>query len=279
MSKVFLGIGHGGKDPGAVGYIKEADVNLNMGLACKEYLEAHGVEVKMSRTRDENDDLSEECRECNEFNPDLAADLHNNAGKGDGFEAYYSISGEGKTLAENIEAEVKAIGQNSRGCKTRKGNNGDYYGFIRNTKCKSVILEGVFVDNAQDAAQADTLEEQRAFGVAYAKGILKELNIDINTKPQTTKSIVDLANEVIAGKYGTGEARKQALGSLYAEVQAKVNEILKGKSSKPVLKSIDTIAREVIVGKWNNGAERKHQLTAAGYDYKAVQKRVNELLK
>jgi len=51
--------------------------------------------------------------------------------------------------------------------------------------------------------------------------------------PQTTKSIVDLANEVIAGKYGVGEARKQALGSLYAEVQAKVNEIMKGKTTQP----------------------------------------------
>ena len=46
---------------------------------------------------------------------------------------------------------------------------------------------------------------------------------------QTTKSIIDLANEVIAGKYGDGEERKKALGSLYDEVQAKVNEIKKVK--------------------------------------------------
>ena len=49
---------------------------------------------------------------------------------------------------------------------------------------------------------------------------------------------------------------------------------------KPVVekKSIDTIAREVIAGKWGNGAERKKRLTAAGYDYNAVQKRVNQLI-
>lgn len=46
----------------------------------------------------------------------------------------------------------------------------------------------------------------------------------------------------------------------------------------PFKKSIDEIAREVIQGKWGNGAERKQKLTAAGYDYNAVQKRVNELL-
>ena len=47
-------------------------------------------------------------------------------------------------------------------------------------------------------------------------------------------------------------------------------------SSNP--KSIDTLAKEVIRGDWGNGAERKQKLTAAGYDYAAVQKRVNELL-
>lgn len=44
-------------------------------------------------------------------------------------------------------------------------------------------------------------------------------------------------------------------------------------------KSIDAIAREVIRGDWGNGDERKQKLTATGYDYSAVQKKVNELLK
>lgn len=44
-------------------------------------------------------------------------------------------------------------------------------------------------------------------------------------------------------------------------------------------KSVDAIAHEVIRGYWGNGDERKQKLTAAGYDYSAVQKKVNELLK
>ena len=43
-------------------------------------------------------------------------------------------------------------------------------------------------------------------------------------------------------------------------------------------KSVDEIAKEVIQGRWGNGAERKEKLTAAGYDYATVQKRVNEML-
>lgn len=188
MAKVFIGVGHGGNDPGAVGYSKEADVNLTMALACKDMLEANGVIVGMSRTRDENDDLNEEVRECNAFAPDLAVDVHNNAGGGDGFEALHSINGGvGKTLAENIEAEVKKLGQNSRGLKTRKNSKGkDYYGFLRLTNCPAVICEGVFVDNANDVKIADTIAEQKEFGKAYARGILKTLK-DMG-KLETTKT-------------------------------------------------------------------------------------------
>lgn len=49
--------------------------------------------------------------------------------------------------------------------------------------------------------------------------------------------------------------------------------------SSTAKKSVDTIAREVIRGDWGNGDERKKKLTAAGYDYPAVQKKVNELLR
>lgn len=41
-------------------------------------------------------------------------------------------------------------------------------------------------------------------------------------------------------------------------------------------KSVDELAREVLQGKWGNGAERKKRLEAAGYDYAAVQKKVNQ---
>lgn len=44
-------------------------------------------------------------------------------------------------------------------------------------------------------------------------------------------------------------------------------------------KSVDEIAKEVIDGKWGNGEERKKKLSAEGYDWKTVQKKVNELLK
>lgn len=98
-------------------------------------------------------------------------------------------------------------------------------------------------------------------------------------EPQTTKSIVDLANEVIAGKYGVGVERKQSLGSLYNEVQAKVNEILLGKKETSNRKSNEEIADEVIAGKWGNNPARKEKLIAEGYDYNTIQSIVNRKLR
>ena len=179
--KVFLDPGHGGTDPGAVKYIREETVNLNMALACRDYLKANGVDVKMSRSTDKNTTSSGIVNACNSYKPDLAVSIHNNAGGGNGCEVYYTIKGgAGKKLAKNINSEFKNIGQNSRGVKTRKGSRGDYYFFIREIKCPAVITEAVFVDNKADAAQADTLAEQKAFGVAIAKGILKTLGVADN---------------------------------------------------------------------------------------------------
>lgn len=95
-----------------------------------------------------------------------------------------------------------------------------------------------------------------------------------NQTTKETKTIEELANEVIAGKYGVGNARKQELGSMYNDVQNKVNEILLGNK-----KSNEEIANEVIEGKWGNNPKRKEKLTAEGYDYNAIQNIVNKKLK
>lgn len=55
--------------------------------------------------------------------------------------------------------------------------------------------------------------------------------------------ILKLANEVISGKYGNGEARKKALGDKYSAVQAKVNELMaKRNEIKYVVKKGDTLS-------------------------------------
>ena len=63
--------------------------------------------------------------------------------------------------------------------------------------------------------------------------------------------------------------------------RAEVKRLLEngsGTSSSSTAKSVDELAREVIRGNWGNGETRRQRLTAAGYDYSAVQAKVNEIL-
>lgn len=174
MPKVFLSAGHGGSDPGAVsGNLYEKTINLNVLLACKEELERHGVTTICSRTKDENDPVKEEVKEANASAADIALSFHINAGKGDGFEAYYYEGNKnGKKLASLCEQYISEIGQNSRGLKT-----GNHLYFVKSTKMTSVLVESFFIDNENDRTIGDTLAEQNAIGVAYAKAVLKYLGI------------------------------------------------------------------------------------------------------
>ena len=198
VRKVFLGVGHGGADPGAEsGGLREKDINLGIATACRDELAKYGVLTKLSREDDADDPLSEEIRECNAFDPGYAVDIHINAGGGRGFEAFHTLSGgKGKTLAEAIEAEVLAMGQISRGCKTRANSAGrDYYGFVRQTKCPAVIAEFGFIDNAADRALMDTYDKQDAIGRAYARGILKTLGYHVQAEPTATEQACKILRE------------------------------------------------------------------------------------
>lgn len=193
--KVFIGVGHGGSDSGAVANgLKEKDLNLAIAKACNDELIRHGVSVLMSRTKDENDPLADEIKECNAFNPDYAVEIHNNAGGGDGVEIYHHFGGgKGKTLAQNVLNEVVAIGQNSRGLKTKKNSSGkDYFGWIRDTKAPACLVECAFVDNKKDIAIIDTAAEQKAMGIAIAKGVLKTLGIKWVAEKTYTLSVSNL---------------------------------------------------------------------------------------
>ena len=96
-----------------------------------------------------------------------------------------------------------------------------------------------------------------------------------------SKSINEVAKEVINGKWGNGSDRTNRLAAAGYDakaVQNEVNRILKGNATTPS-KSINEVAKEVINGKWGNGSDRTNRLAAAGYDAKAVQNEVNRILR
>ena len=124
----------------------------------------------------------------------------------------------------------------------------------------------------------------------------------------TSNSSRTIAQKVIEGEFGNGEERVKRLteaGYDATEVQEEVNRMMSeeggesnedtntentkqnsdcrilceiGESQLYRDDDIETIAAEVIQGDWGNGEERRERLEQAGYDYDAVQARVNDLL-
>lgn len=85
---------------------------------------------------------------------------------------------------------------------------------------------------------------------------------------------------VIEGNKGEAVARRTiSVGWGYIRGYARPKYSSAGSSTSSAKKSVAEVAQEVISGKWGNGADRKSALTAAGYDYDAVQAKVNELVK
>lgn len=141
----------------------------------------------------------------------------------------------------------------------------------------------VKVSKGQRVSKGQLLGYMGATGTAYGGHlhfeVRNENNIRINpteylekdlfTK-QVNKSVEELAKEVIAGKYGNGEARKKVLGDRYAEVQARVNEIL-APTPKPTVDILDLV-KKTIRGDFGNGTDRRNAL---GSNYAEVQRQVN----
>ena len=140
------------------------------------------------------------------------------------------------------------------------------------------LMECCFISNAEDIKKFNANIDD------LARKILAcfEINTVAPVNAPTKKSVSELAQEVLQGKWGNGADRKKKLteaGYDYNLVQAEVNKLAKGTSTTPTKKSNEEIAREVIAGKWGNGAARKQRLTAAGYNYSVIQVLVNKLLK
>jgi len=95
------------------------------------------------------------------------------------------------------------------------------------------------------------------------------------------KSVSQIAQEVLDGKWGNGDDRKarlQSQGYNYDAVQAEVNRRLGAGAPGPQRLSINQVARQVIAGEWGNQPQRQRKLEGAGYNYAAVQAEVNRLV-
>ena len=134
---------------------------------------------------------------------------------------------------------------------------------------------------APEPSTPDTVTEFPATPFSV-KVLIEDLNyrsepsMDGKVNGQTGKGVFT----IVEAKDGWGRLKSGAgwiwLGNpTYCTVQGTVEETPKTSSTK----TVGEIAKEVISGKWGNGTARREKLTAAGYDYSVIQKKVNEMLK
>ena len=177
--KIFIGVGHGGPDPGAVrGDIVESHCNLMVALALEQELKRHGLMVLLSRYGDEPDKLAEEIAECNAYKPDFAMEIHTNAGGGSGFEVFHQVTADWAhyrlsiRMAQLLQREV----QKYQKVKPREIKAGANFAWLNQVQAPAVLCENFFVDgpNAKAYAQQDAL---KSLAKAYAIAILEYFNI------------------------------------------------------------------------------------------------------
>src|SRR5699024_2623328 len=90
MVKLYLDVGHGGSDSGAIGNgLLEKNLTLQISKKINSLLsEYDNVTVKMSRSTDKTLSLKQRTDEANKWGADLLLSVHINAGGGTGFESF-----------------------------------------------------------------------------------------------------------------------------------------------------------------------------------------------
>ncbi len=190
MPCVVIDAGHGGADPGKVGIngALEKDVNLQIAMRLKEFLEANDIRVVMTRETEDGlydanasnkkvQDMKRRIALIDEATPALTVSIHQNSYPEEYVHGaqvfYYSTSAEGKELAELIQTQLvgKADPENKRQVKA----NDSYY-LLKKTGVPIVIVECGFLSNSNEAAKLCTEEYQERLAWAIHLGILQYMN-------------------------------------------------------------------------------------------------------
>jgi N-acetylmuramoyl-L-alanine amidase len=186
---VVIDPGHGGKDPGAIGFkINEKDVVLNLAKKLNDHLgQYEKAVVSLTRWDDRFLELSERAKFANDRNADLFISLHNNAASASahGFESFIYVNASTTTaryqtiLHEQVMNYLAQVGIHDRGKKRAN------YAVLRETKMPAILLENLFITNEKenkllkDDTFLDNLAAAIAAGIAKIFGLKKK-----NTAPK-----------------------------------------------------------------------------------------------
>lgn len=178
---IFVDAGHGGADPGAVGYVKESEINIKVTNYMCAHLEAN-YDCKVIKDISA-DSINTVVARANKAKADIFVSNHVNSGRGDGYEALI-YNEKNAELARIFQKHVKEAGQNIRPyspvCRPDLG-------VLRLTKMPAILNEMAFVDNKKDIKDWDEPAELKKMGIAYAKAAAEAVGAEKKTQKPTSK--------------------------------------------------------------------------------------------
>ncbi len=193
MKTVCIDPGHGGVDPGAIGFVTEKTVVLEIARAAERRLLSYqGVAVRMTRTTDirlgptTTEDLAARARFANQAKADVFLSIHCNSNEGPpgtGFETFrHPNKPEAAALQAAIHKRIPALNVRDRGAKT--GN----LQVLRQTIMSAVLVECLFVNHPLDAELLKDSRFRRLMGEALADGVADYLEVKLVDKEQDYKA-------------------------------------------------------------------------------------------
>ena len=186
---VVIDAGHGGSDPGKVGINNqlEKEINLKIAEILKDFLQAEGIEVVMTRESDAGlydegasnkkvQDMKRRLEIIEKADPVIVVSIHQNSYHEEYVKGaqvfYYTTSESSRQLAEVIQEQLRSLDPDNR--REAKGN--DSYFLLKKTSKPIVIVECGFLSNREEAETLSSALFQEKMAWNIHMGIMKYLN-------------------------------------------------------------------------------------------------------
>lgn len=186
---VVIDAGHGGSDPGKVGINNqlEKEINLKIAEILKDFLQAEGIEVVMTRESDAGlydegasnkkvQDMKRRLEIIEKADPVIVVSIHQNSYHEECVKGaqvfYYTTSESSRQLAEVIQEQLRSLDPDNR--REAKGN--DSYFLLKKTSKPIVIVECGFLSNREEAEKLSSALFQEKMAWNIHMGIMKYLN-------------------------------------------------------------------------------------------------------
>jgi N-acetylmuramoyl-L-alanine amidase len=189
MPRIFIDLGHGGKDFGAMGNdLHEKDVVLDIGMRIKKGLSDYkDAQILLSREKDAFLTLEERTDKANAWRADVLLSIHNNSftdKNAKGFESFiYSGNVSSGTIAfQNVlHAEImREIGAEVEERGKRRAN----FHMLRESNMKAVLTENLFLSNPSDAKLLKSSNFRQKIANGHILGVAKFLGLQKLEQPK-----------------------------------------------------------------------------------------------